>query len=55
MSRIDAVVHDPSVADRALSHEVRKRRRATSPRCRAGRNMISSYLMYGHLPSLSGR
>ncbi|HEY4167753.1 MAG TPA: CoA transferase [Reyranella sp.] len=30
-SRIETVAHDPSVADRALSHEVRKRRRATSP------------------------
>jgi len=28
--------HDPSVADRVLSHEVRKYRRATSPRCAQG-------------------
>jgi hypothetical protein len=40
MGRTDTMAHDPSVADRALSHEVRKRRRATSPRWRAGRNMI---------------
>ena len=28
--------HDPSVADRVLSHEVRKYRRATSPRYAQG-------------------
>jgi hypothetical protein len=28
------VAHDPSVADSVLSHEVRKHRRATSPRSR---------------------
>ena len=33
MGRTDAVAHDPSVADY----------RATSPRFRAGRNMIASY------------
>jgi len=41
MGVTDAVAHDPSVADRALSHEVRKRLRATSPRWRAGRNMTA--------------
>ena len=30
------VAHDPSAADGALSHEVRKRRRATSPRYAQG-------------------
>jgi len=52
---IGAIASDPSVADRVLSHEVRKYRRATSPRWRAGRNMISSYFTNGHLPSFSGR
>jgi hypothetical protein len=37
--------HDPSVADRALSHEVRKCRRATSPRAkRAGWNVITTVI-----------
>jgi len=45
MGHADTVAHDPSVADRVLSHEVRKYRRATSPRWRAGRNMISSLLL----------
>jgi len=31
MGRTDTAAHDPSVADRVLSHEVRKYRRATSP------------------------
>ncbi len=40
MGHANAVAHDPSVADRVPSHEVRKYRRATSPRWRTGRNMI---------------
>ena len=45
MSRTDVVAHDPSVADY----------RATSPRWRAGRSMITAYFTSGHLPSFSGR
>ena len=37
MGRTDVVAPDPSVADRTLSHKVRKCRRATSP-ASPGRN-----------------
>jgi hypothetical protein len=43
MSRTDTVTFDPSVADRALSHFVRKRRRATSPHRAQARNMIGLF------------
>ena len=39
MSRTNSVAYDPSVADRVLSHELRKYRRATSPRQARGNEM----------------
>jgi len=42
MSHSIDVAHDPSVADRVLSHQVRKYRRATSPRCAQGGTRLAS-------------